>query len=154
MGCGSKTRRKIAQITNTIDDAVKQYAGYALSISTNIKTILDSPLGDLLVQVIPVDWLPDVKKKVSDALGKAMDTLCVSIKMADTPNLEDKLKLFTEWMAGESPEFKESQLKKIADLVTAYLDNKKLASHFYEATTLATLLVENKPAPEQEHFED
>ena len=96
MGCGSKTRRKIAQITNAVDVAVKEYAGYALSISTNIKAIIDSPLGDLVTQVIPGTWDDELKSKASAALAKAMDTLCVSIKMADAPNLEEKLKLFTE----------------------------------------------------------
>jgi len=154
MGCGNKTKRKIAQITNAVDAAVREYAGYALSISTNIKAMLDSPLANLVTQVIPGTWDDELKAKGTVALGKAIDDLCVSIKMAETPNLEDKLKLFTEWMAGESKSFKESQFKKIADLVTGYMDEKKLASHFYEATTLATLLVENKPAPEEETHED
>ena len=144
MGCGNKTKRKIAQITNAIDVTVREYAGYALSISTNIKAMLDSPLANLVTQVIPGTWDDELKAKGTVALGKAIDDLCVSIKMAETPNLEDKLKLFTEWMAGESPEFKESQLKKIADLVVKYMDGAKLRDHEYEMVTAATYIVNTK----------
>lgn len=154
MSCGSKLKRKINEVTGKVDSVVKEYAGYALSISTNIKNILDSPLGDLVTQIIPGTWDDELREKATDALVKTVDVLALTSDIANTKDLNQKLRMFVAGLADKSPEFKQSQLKKIADLVTAYLDNNKLASHMYEATTLATLLVETKPAPEVETHED
>ncbi len=154
MGCGNKTRRKIAQITSAIDETVKTYAGYALSISTNIKAVIDSPLGDLVTQIIPGTWDDELRAKATDALVKTVDVLALTTDIANTKDLNQKLRMFVAGLSDKSKEFKESQLKKIADLIVAYMDEKKLASHMYEATTLATLLVNNKPAPEVETHED
>lgn len=101
---------------------------------------MDSPLGDLVTQIIPGDWDDNLKAKASEALGKAVDVLDYTNRIASTPELEDKLKLFITGLYDQSSEFRESQLKKTMDLITAYLDNNKLKTHEYEAATMGTFI--------------
>lgn len=144
MSCGNKLKKKIAEISNKVDAAVREYAGYALSISTNIKKIIDSPLGDLVTQVIPGDWDDNLKAKAADALGKAVDALDYTNRIASTPLLEDKLKLFVAGLSDQSNEFKESQLKKTMDLVTKYMDGQRLKDHEYEMAASGTFITSLK----------
>ena len=140
MRCGSKLKKKIVTITKKASDIVREYAGYALEISSNLKVMLDSPLGELVTAIIPGSWDDNLKAKGSSALGKAIDVLALTTDIANEPDLEKKLKMFTEALADKSPEFRESQLKKIMDLITKYMDGEKLKDHEYEAITMANFI--------------
>jgi len=144
MKCGTKLRRKVKEITDKIDDTVREYAGYALRITSSIKLLLDSPLTDLVVQIIPSDLPKNLQQKASDALAKAVDVLALTSDIANTPDLEEKLKLFMAGLADKSPEFKESQLKKTMDLVIKYMDGERLKDHEYEAAGMGTFITITK----------
>ena len=140
MSCGRKLKKKIAEISGKVDDAVKQYAGYALNISTNIKSILDSPVGDLVTAIIPGSWDNELKDKASKALAITVDALGLTKGIAEESDLNMKIKMFMSGLSDRSPEFKESQLKKVMDLLTKYMDGGRLKDHEYEAATMGTFI--------------
>lgn len=133
-GCFSKVKSILLKIDKILWDK----AAIALSITSVLRTLLDSNEVNLQVLLTVAKVDQKLLDKVLKGLEAAMNHLAVTGYCKLQPTLDEKLKCFVNEMKRLHPDLQKSLLIKIASIITAHMDEYKQQESIYDALVQGT----------------
>lgn len=125
-------RIKIRQFVNRINKYLRDNIDKALTITSNIKAAIENPFVVLITDIIPGEWDENIRKIAIMVLEKALIAL-------DILKIESQGKLTNEslqWILKDleklSPKMRDTIYFKLASLITAMLNGKKMSQSEYD----------------------
>lgn len=128
----SGLKQKLRKALRSFDEYVESHVNTALTITTCMRNILQSPVTDLVTALIP-GTLDDVAKaKTLQVLCASVDVLSVVKKCSGETDAKKKIQCFMDELKQYDPKLQNTLLFKLASLVTAGLDDNKLSENLYD----------------------
>lgn len=128
----NKVRIKLKKALAQFDQFVDEHAETALKISTALKNVLTSPAADVLTALIPGEADDIIRKHLVAALEQAIGVLTITEQCRQHTDLGERLKCFAQHLSAQSPELRDALLHKLASILTANLDGRRLPAHLYD----------------------
>jgi len=132
----------LAQFDNYLENNVDT----ALKISSELKSILSSPVADIVTAIIPGTVDDAVRNELVQALSKVVDALTIADSCRQSVNANEKLCCFVQQLKLRDPRFQDAMLQKFASLLAGSLDGERLEQSLYDLFTQAKYTVENRKA--------
>ena len=140
----SGLRKKLKKALAAFDNYVEAHVDIALSITTAIKNVLQSPVADLITAIIPGDLDGILKLKAIGILTASVDALTIVKKCESETDVNKKLQCFIDGIKQLDPKLQDALLIKLASLLTAGLDDNKLAGNLYDLYVQAKFVATKK----------
>ena len=133
----TKANAEIKAALNKFDAYVDAHVDTALKITSTMKSLLASPIGDVLTALIPGTADDVLRAKLVSGLSKVVDALSIVDACKQYTDLNDKLKCFMQQLAAKDPALQDALLFKIASLLVGALDGNQLQQSLYDLYTQA-----------------
>lgn len=124
----------IAKFLGLIPKKIKIAASRSLEITNRIKKALEHPVSDIITMIIPGDWDDNLKKVILQYLNQAIPYLKV-VDNCKEKDGEDMIICWIDELKKMPKETQDALLIKLASLLTAYQDGKKLKQSLYDYFT-------------------
>ena len=119
-------KNKIRALLRQFDTFIDAHIDTALQITTAIKSILASPVADILTAIIPGDVDSAIRAQLLAALTKAIEALTIADSCKQYTDPADKVKCFITQLQQRDPQLQDAVLQKLASLLTGELDGQRL----------------------------
>ncbi len=133
----TKIKNQLKALLRKFDNYVDAHIDTALKVTTALKNILSSPVGDIITAIIPGDIDNTIRAKLVDALGKVTETLAIAESCKDISDVNEKLKCFVTQLNLRDPNLQDAILQKLASLLAGHLDGQRLKQSLYDLYTQA-----------------
>lgn len=130
-------KKELRSAMREFDSFVDAHITTALAITQQLKTLLASPVTDVLTAVIPGDLDDVIRRHLLDFLGKAVEALTIADTCRLHTDLNEKLKCFIQQLRLRDPELQDAILLKLASLIAGNLDGQRFRQHLYDLYTQA-----------------
>ncbi len=119
------------------DNYVNDHIDIALSVTTELKKALSSPVADLLVALIPGDLDSLIRERLVKGLDIAVKALTVAENCKQCTTTEDSLRCFVGQLKQLDPNLQDAVLQKLASLLSFHMDGQRMKQHMYDLYTQA-----------------
>ena len=133
-------RPKIIAIVNKVDDVVNHYLTAAVGITGKLRSIINSPVADVITALIPGTWDDALKEQARAALSVTVNALTTVETIISEPDLNTKVQLFMAELAKQRPDLQEAMLFKIASLLLKAMHGDQLTQSEYDLITQAKVI--------------
>lgn len=123
---------KVKQFLGIIPKKVREFNSRSLTITTNIKKVLDNPAIDIVTTIIPGTWDDKAVSIFREYLAKALPYLHIVDVCKDHQELDDMLQCWVTELRKLPQHTQNAILHKLAALLTAYQDNESLRMRLYD----------------------
>lgn len=137
-------KSKLRKALQAFDQYVQQHVDTALKITTALKDVLKSPVGDIITAIIPGDIDAVIRIKAIGILSTAVDALGIVKNCEACTDMNKKLQCFIDGIKTVDPALQNALLIKLASLLTAGLDDNKLADSLYDLYVQAKFVASKK----------
>lgn len=131
----TKMRKKVRLLLNRFDRYVEEHVATALHITTTLKSMLESPVADILTAIIPGNADDIIKRQLIKALADATTALGIINKCSGSTHINDRLLCLLTELKQLPESQREAILHKLASLVASNLDGQRLKQSFYDLYT-------------------
>lgn len=133
----TKIKSSIKTLLRKFDNYVDAHIETALKLTSALKDIIASPVGDIVTVIIPGDLDNRIRMQLIDALDKSIASLSIIESCKQQTELNEKLKCFVAQLQEHEPHLQEAILHKLASLVAGHLDGARLEQNLYDLYTQA-----------------
>ena len=123
------------------DNYVDGHIDTALTITSELKKMLSSPVADIITAIIPSDIDNVIRQQIISALGKAVEALTIVETCKQYTDVNEKLKCFVAQLQQREPQLQDAILQKLASLLAGQLDGQRLKQSLYDLFTQAKYAV-------------
>lgn len=131
----NKLKSRLKNALKYFDNYVDAHVETALQITKALKTMLNSPVVDILTTLIPGQVDNIIKNQLVSALDKAIEALSIADACKSCTDINTKLTCFVSELKKLHPNLQDAVLQKLASLIAAHLHNNKLQQCFYDLFT-------------------
>lgn len=136
-----KIKNQLRNFYRLFDRSVDEYINIALSITKALKDIVQSPAAAVLTAIIPGTLDDRLKAQAEHALEQAVKALTIAGKCSDSKSLTEYINCFATELRKQDERLRDALLLKLASLITAELDGRRLKAHHYDLFTQAKYTV-------------
>ena len=133
----STIKTKVKSLLRQFDNFVDAHVDMALTVTTNPRNFLASPVADAVTALIPGNLEAGLKNDLVMALNKAIQALTILDSCKQVTDLNGKIKCFAQQVQTLSPDLQDAVLQKLASLMSGNLDGSKLKQNLYDLYTQA-----------------
>lgn len=123
---------KIASWFKRTPNRVRIYVAYSLQITTNIRRMINSPIVDVLVDIIPTDWDKVAVHVMRDTIERVLPYLTIVDTCKDKKDVNQMMMCWLAELRKQPEPVQQALLHKFASLLTAMQDNRVMRTRDYD----------------------
>ena len=129
-----KVREQLRHLLHAPIGYLEQHTETALAVTTTLKTLLASPVADIVTAIIPGELDDMVRDRLVRALDWAVAALTAETECRGA-GIGERVQCFARRLAEMRPDLCDAVLLKLAALVAAQLDDRQHQQHVYDLCT-------------------